>query len=163
VNDALPRQDREAEAINDADGNIGIPASADLRRLLEYWNEKRAGRRWPRRRDLDPVDLRFMLERIALTEVHDNPRRYRLRLVGSWWHRLLGFESTGMWMDDWPHEQQRQITVDFYEALVAGGRPRFRRRDAIVDDRLLQYEIMLLPLSDDGGDLSMILTGIGTD
>jgi hypothetical protein len=47
--------------------------------------------------------------------------------------------------------------------MVSGGRPRFRRRDAIVDDRLLQYEIMLLPLADDQGRLSMILTGIGAD
>lgn len=152
-----------AEAINDADGSVGSPGNADLRRLLDYWHVKRAGRQWPRRQDIDPVDLRFMLERIALTEVHENPRRYRLRLVGSWWHRLLGFESTGMWMEDWPHENQRRITVDFYDAMVSGGRPRFRRRDAIVDDRLLQYEIMLLPLADDQGRLSMILTGIGAD
>ena len=33
----------------------------------------------------------------------------------------------------------------------------------MIDDRLLQYEIMLLPLSEDSLRISMILTGIGAD
>jgi hypothetical protein len=149
-------------AIDHATGAEDRPASRDLQRLLAYWQD-RAGDRYPRRADIDPVDLRFMLDRIALTEVHDNPTRYRLRLVGSFWYRLLGFESTGMWMEDWPHVNQRRLTTDFYRALIEGRRPRFARRDAVVDDRLLHYEIMLLPLSEDGTRISMIVTGIGPD
>ena len=151
-------------AINDATGLAELPASADLRRLLAYWNGQRGARTFPGRGDIDPVDLGFMLDRIALTEVHDgDPRRYRLRLVGSFWHRLVGFEATGMWLEDWPHANQRKITMDFYEALIAGRAPRFTRRDAIVDDQVLSYEIMLLPLSEDGSRVSMIMTGIGQD
>ena len=155
-------------AINHADGLEAQPRSADLRRLLAYWEEKRAGRAFPRRADVDPLDFRFMLDRIALTEVHENPaefagRRYRLRLVGSYWHRMLGFEATGLWMHDWPHANQRQLTENFYAALIDGRRPRFARRDIIVDDQLLHYEIMLLPLSEDGSRISMIMTGIGPD
>jgi hypothetical protein len=150
-------------ATNDDTGEPGLPIHADLRRLLDYWNRKRGNRLCPCRGDIDPIDLRFMLDRIALTEVHENPRRYRLRLVGTWWHRLLGFESTGMWMEDWPHANQHRITIEFYQALLAGRQPRFKRRDAMIDDRLLQYEIMLLPLSEDSLRISMILTGIGAD
>jgi hypothetical protein len=102
-----------------------------------------------------------MLDRIALTEVHDDPRRYRLRLVGGFWYRLLGFEATGMWLEDWPHANQRAITAAFYQAVIDGRVPRFLRRDGIVDDRVLSYEIMLLPLSEDGSRISMIMTGIG--
>lgn len=108
-----------------------------------------------------------MLDRIALTEVHDapdhGPRRYRLRLVGSYWYRLLGFEATGMWMDDFPRSNQRKLTEDFYAALIEGRQPRFALRDVILDDQLLHYEIMLLPLSEDGSRISMIMTGIGLD
>jgi hypothetical protein len=154
------------EAINDADGREARPSHADLRRLLAYWQERCAGREFPRRADLDPIDLRFMLDRIALTEVHapeseNGPLRYRLRLVGSYWHRLLGFEATGIWMHDWPHANQRKLTEESYAALIADRRPRVARRDAIVDSRLLHYEIMLLPLSEDGSRISMIVTGIG--
>ena len=66
-------------------------------------------------------------------------------------------------MHDWPHANQRQLTEDFYAALIDGRRPRFARRNAVVDDRPLCYEIMLLPLSDDGSRISMILTGIGPE
>jgi len=153
------------EAINHADGSAAVPKSADLRRLLGYWSERRGAREFPRRADVDPVDFQFMLDRIALTEVHEaeggGARRYRLRLVGSYWYRLLGFEATGIWMHDWPRANQRKLTEDFYAALIDGRRPRFAERDAIVDDQLLHYEIMLLPLSEDGSRISMIMTAIG--
>jgi len=150
-------------AIRQEDGQEAQPRSADLRRLLAYWQERCGAREFPRRADIDPVDFRFMLDRIALTEVHEAPRRYRLRLVGSYWYRLLGFEATGIWMHDWPHANQRKLTEDFYDALVDGRRPRFAQRDVIMDDQLLHYEIMLLPLSEDGSRISMIMTGIGPD
>jgi hypothetical protein len=154
-------------AINHADGNEALPKNADLRRLLAYWYERRGEQPFPRRADIDPVDLRFMLDRVALTEVHegpgDDPRRYRLRVVGSYWYRLLGFEATGIWMHEWPRANQRKLTEDFYAALIDGRKPRFAARDAIVDDQLLHYEIMLLPLSEDGSRISMIITGIGPD
>jgi hypothetical protein len=154
-------------AINEADGREGLPKSADLQRLLAYWQERRGAREFPRRADVDPIDIRFMLERIALTEVHhpidQGPIRYRLRLVGSFWYRLIGHELTGMWTDEFAHPNQRKITEDFYAALLAGRQPRFVQRDVIVDDQLLHYEIMLLPLSEDGSRISMIMTGIGAD
>ena len=137
------------------------PRHTDLLRLLDYWQRKRGERIFPRRADLDPLDLAFMLERIALTEVHDNPRRYRLRLVGSWWMRLVGFESTGMWLDDWPHANQRKLASDTYESLLTARRPLCMSRDAWVDEKQLKYEILLLPLSEDNARISMIMTGIG--
>lgn len=139
------------------------PQHADLQRLLEYWHARRGARLFPRRADIDPVDFAFMLERIALTEIHENPRRYRLRVVGSWWANLLGFESTGMWMEDWPHENQRKISVASYEALIAARHPLCANRDAWVDHRKLSYEIMHLPLSEDGERISMIMTAIGPE
>lgn len=137
------------------------PTHRDLRRLLDYWRDKRATRAFPRRADLDPLDLGFMLERIALTEVHDDPRRYRLRLVGSWWAALAGVELTGTWLEQWPQANLRKLTADTYEELIAARHPLCARRDAWVDERKLSYEILLLPLSEDDMRISMIMTGIG--
>jgi hypothetical protein len=155
-------------AIRQEDGTEALPNSADLRRLLAYWQERSGQREFPSRADVDPFDFRFMLERIALTEVHEDPahpgaRRYRLRLVGSFWYRLIGSELTGMWTHEFPRANQRKLTEDFYAALIEGRQPRFAQRDMIVDDQLLRYEIMLLPLSEDGSRISMIMTGIGPD
>ncbi len=148
-------------AVNEATGQPETPENEDLRRLLSHWEKLRGTRQFPARQAIDPIDLRFMLERIALTEVHEDPRRYRLRLVGGFWYRIAGFEATGMWMEDWPHAGQKAMTLAFYDALVEGKVPRFTRRDSIVDDQVLSYEILLLPFSEDGTRISMIMTGIG--
>jgi hypothetical protein len=137
------------------------PHHRDLLRLLDYWRRQRGDRLFPRRSDIDPVDFSYMLERVALTEIHENPRRYRLRVVGSWWAALVGFESTGTWMEDWPHLNQRQLSIETYEKLLAARRPLVAVRDAWVDNRKLSYEIMHLPLSEDGEHISMIMTAIG--
>lgn len=138
-----------------------VPRHPDLRRLLEYWDTRRGDRAFPRRGDIDPVDFSFMLDRVALTEVHEGERRFRLRLVGSWWSRMVGFEPTGMWMEDWPHAGQRQISIEGYERVIAARQPQVAVRDAWVDNRRLDYEIMHLPLSEDGTRVSMIVTAIG--
>jgi hypothetical protein len=154
---------------SETDGGVvdayGTPVSIrhpDLQRLFAYWRANRGRQEFPRRADLDPVDFGFMLDRVALTEVHDEKtRRYRLRVVGSWWTNMLGFEPTGMWMDAWPNPGQLELTVTSYESLIALRRPVLGIRDAWVDQRKLSYEILLLPLSEDGLRVSMIMTGIG--
>ena len=147
--------------MNDAGRNSYEPRHPDLLRLLEYWRGKRGGRSFPRRADVDPLDLSFMLARIALTDVHDDPRRYRMRVIGSWWTQLSGLELTGTWVDDWPLASIRKLTVDTYEAVISGRAPLCARRDAWMDEKKLSYEILLLPLSEDDAHVSMIVTGIG--
>ena len=145
------------------DGSDGhdLPRHPDLLRLLAYWRRKCGDRTFPRRGDIDPVDFSFMLDRVALTEVHEGERRFRLRVVGSWWAALVGFESTGLWMEDWPHANQRQLSIEAYDKLIAARRPVVTVRNAWVDERKLSYEIMHLPLSEDGERISMIVTAIG--
>lgn len=143
----------------------GMPISAqdpDLQRLIGYWQDRRAERRFPRRHDIDPIDLRFMLERIALVEVHEGTRRrYRLRVVGSWWVQKYGFEPTGIWLDDWPNPEQLKLVLTTYERLITLRQPLVLMRDHWIDEKLLSYEAVLLPLSEDDAQISMIVAGIG--
>ena len=159
--DPASTRDWRTLAVNDATDLPGTPQTEDLRRLLQYWNMQCGSRPFPRRRDIDPLDFWFMLDRVTLTEVHEAPRRYRLRLVGGFWQRLAGFEATGMWLEDWPHPNQRKLTEASYERLIAGRVPRFARRDTVLDYQTLNYEIILLPLSEDGSRITMIMAGIG--
>jgi hypothetical protein len=160
-------------AIDAATGQPALPVHRDLRQLLDYWSKQRAGRPFPRREDIDPIDFSYMLSRIALAEVHEidaapvgQPRpavkrSYRFRVVGSWWRDIVGLELTGRWIDDLPDSRMIDITVSFYEKMIDLGQPLFTSRDAWIDEKRLNYQIMVLPLSEDGQRISMIITGIG--
>jgi len=164
-------------AVNAATGQPGIPDHPDLQRLLAYWCRQRGDRAFPRRQDIDPVDLCFMLNRIALTEIHDHDPRvgadtseprpvgatpiYRFRVVGTWWRELTGQELTGFWSDRMPSQSVSDITVSFYRTMTTLRRPLFDRRNAWIDERRFDYQIMIMPLSEDGQRISMIMTGIG--
>lgn len=148
-------------AVNE-NGNQCLAKNADLNKLLAYWNEKRDGRSFPQRADLDPIDLRFMLDRISLVEIHGTAnRRYKLRLVGSWWVQKFGVEGTGTWVEDWPNPTQRQVTLASYEALIMHRRPVLVARNAIADGNVLDFELLLLPFSEDGTQISLIVVGLG--
>ena len=48
---------------SDAAEDLGDPALRDLHR---YWTARRGTRRWPARDDVDPLDLKPLLGRLAL-------------------------------------------------------------------------------------------------
>ncbi len=71
-----------------------------LRRLYEYWDEKRAGRRAPARSEIDPTEIPDLLGYVNLLDVQDNPRDYRVRLHGTEVTRMMGREVTGKWCSE---------------------------------------------------------------
>ncbi|MEI9986542.1 MAG: hypothetical protein WDN69_27245 [Aliidongia sp.] len=48
-----------------------------------------------------------VLSTVGLVEVHHDPLRFRIRLAGTGWRETLGFEATGVWLQDWPHPLQK--------------------------------------------------------
>ena len=59
---------RKAHRLHDmTDTESRNPRHRDLLRLIDYWRGKRGARNFPRRADIDAVDLGFMLDRITLT------------------------------------------------------------------------------------------------
>lgn len=66
-----------------------------LKRLLDLWREKCAGRGMPARRDILPEDMRFLLGRILVLDVLHDPLRFRFRLVGTSLVEAIGFNPTG--------------------------------------------------------------------
>jgi hypothetical protein len=131
-----------------------------LRRLLAYWEKCRAGREMPRRADIDPIDFAYLLGNVALVEIHDDPRVYRWRLVGTWWREKFGVEATGMWVDEWPFEKQRQAVRTAYDRVVAARRPLVFARTLHLDGRRIASETLMLPLSENGTGVSMIVVAL---
>jgi hypothetical protein len=133
----------------------GKPAAADaasprdsrLQRLLAYWGERRGARAMPARADIDPLDFPYILGNVVLFGVEREPLRFRIRLQGTAFVQYLGFDLTGKTLDELPGMPAFRDLIDkAARAVVESAAPLVRVRNMIIDDRLLRYEALLLPL-----------------
>jgi hypothetical protein len=138
------------------------PALEDerLRRLLEYWELRRGDRSMPARRDMDPVDMSYVLGYILLVEVHHEPLRFRYRLVGTLTPRRQNIDLTGMWVHELPFPQLRAELQANYTALVGLRRPTALKRDEQLDGNRLRWEVLALPLAADGETVDMLMIAV---
>ena len=130
---------------------------ASLRELYAQWDAKRQGRRCPARADFDPVELRSVLGNLSLIDVLHDPLRFRVRLQGTLSAARLGYDVTGKFVDEVPDLEFRQIMLDTYRGVVESGKPMRAVREQIYDHKTHRYEIIWLPLSDDGATINMLM------
>jgi len=135
-----------------------------LRQLYAYWAEKRAGRPYPMRADLDPIGLRFILGNLILVDVigalGGGEPRFRIRLHGTNLAARHGYELTGKMLDELPVGEQRDLARQSFSQVVATGAPLHAHRDRVLDGRNQRYETIILPLSSDGAAIDMLLVGL---
>jgi hypothetical protein len=128
-----------------------------LQRLLNYWNERRGGRAMPSRKDLDPLEMKFALGDITLVDVEHDPLRFRVRLEGTNAVNRSRVDMTGRYVDELPMAEYRAQLLDSYSRIVQEKRPDWLLRSIVLDQRSYRYEVLWLPLSEDGETVSMIL------
>jgi hypothetical protein len=131
-----------------------------LRRFFQYYQEKSGSRPMPARGDLDPCDFAYALGDITLVDVAYDPLRFRFRLDGSRHVDRFGFDLTGRWLDDFPYPEMRQAIFDSYREVVEAAVPRRYYRDLQSEGRWFRYETMILPLSEDGNTVNMLISAI---
>jgi hypothetical protein len=132
----------------------------ELRRLRADWNARRSGR-FPKRSDFDPRDLRYILGRISLIDIHREPLRFFYRIHGSDLARRLGRDLTGKFFEPTSAEAQPNFTGDQLVAVAESGEPSVARYTGErVGDHIWNFEALVLPLSRDGHALDMLLSGI---
>jgi hypothetical protein len=130
---------------------------AAMATLYRYWLDCRRGRRFPARADLDPLQMRGVLGNISLTEIHRDPLRFRLRLVGTNQVTRLGFDPTGMWLDEMPTPEYSHLLVGRVRHLLERQDVLLVRNSQLMDDRWYDYETLWLPLASDGETIDMLL------
>ncbi|MBL8838301.1 MAG: PAS domain-containing protein [Alphaproteobacteria bacterium] len=139
--------DQAPQATGAAIGDIADPG---LRRLFDYWERKRGRRRWPARADIDPLDLRDLLGSIVIVDVVPGdagaPPRFRYRLFGTKIVERVGFEMTGKFIDEWADPEYRDYLNWSYAEVYHAARPFRRLRRLVKDDRIMNYESLMLPL-----------------
>jgi hypothetical protein len=128
-----------------------------LLRLFDYWETKRGPRRWPGRRDIDPLDFAYVLGNVGLLDVLREPLRFRIRLFGENLVRKIGIEATGKLLDELPLPQLRDHFSLRCRQIVERGAPYRTKGDYFLDERQSQHELLVLPLSEDGDAVSMLL------
>lgn len=136
-------------------------ASPRLRRLYEYWCERRRGRRFPARADVDPLDLSFLLGNLILADVVEgDPPAFYIRLHGTNLAERSGYELTGKMLTDLPVGEYRALAVESFTQVAKTGEPVHGHRNRVLDGRLRQYEALILPLSKDGERVDMLMIGM---
>jgi hypothetical protein len=129
----------------------------DLRRLYDYWDARRQGRRYPARADIDPVEFSFALGNVTLIDVLYDPLRFRFRLMGTLMAQRSGFDLTGRMVDEVPIPEYRDLLLNAYRHLVTTGEPNTTIHEQTIHDRLYEFEVLRLPLAEDGETINMLL------
>lgn len=128
-----------------------------LRQLYAYWESRRRGRRFPARRDLDPLEFRYALGTVLLLDVLRDPLRFRFRLHGSVLAARAGYDMTGKMVDELPGPENQAVLLQRCHDLLADPCPLAIHSDRLVDQRVARYEVLWLPLSDDGEMVNMLM------
>lgn len=134
--------------------------SPKLDGLYRYWAERRGARPYPSRAAIDPLDLRPMLGNLMLFDVVGQPPRFRYRLYGSRLAERSGYDMTGKWIDELPDPDNAAIGNFQLLRLMTARQPISYMRDRVLDGRMCHYEVLALPLSDDGLTINMVLEGV---
>ena len=134
--------------------NIETPS---LQRLYAYWEERRRGREFPARRDIDPLDFRYALGHVMLLDVLHQPLRFRFRLHGTALTLRAGYDMTGKMADELPNAKNRDMLIARCRTVVEQRRPLVKAAERLVGRRMFNFEVLWLPLSEDGSTISILM------
>ncbi len=129
--------------------------------VFAYWRARAGANSIPARGDIDPIiDLRHLVQHLFLVDVERDPLRFRFRLVGTEIVNHVGKDMTGKYLDELVEYDAQyarvkpdyETTVKFRTATISP--VRFLTKDS---KHYINYERLLLPLSEDGREVDMIL------
>ncbi|MES1152951.1 MAG: PAS domain-containing protein [Dongia sp.] len=130
-----------------------------LRQLYDFWERKRAGRRWPKRSDVDPLEMKFALGNIDLVEITYDPIVFLFRISGSNIDRDEGFNMQGKTLDEYPLPQHREAVRKTYMRALEKGEPDYEEIERLDEGKVVRYGRLILPLSEAGDRVDMFLMG----
>lgn len=130
-----------------------------LRDIYDYWVSISPAGGLPARKDLDPLDIPKLLPFIYMLDVHYDPLRYKVRLVGTGIIRKTGRESTGEWFDKVVPNFERSKAKTHLDTCVERAAPVFRRDEFQLDatNKKVIAERLYLPFANDSKTPDMLL------
>jgi hypothetical protein len=155
-----------------------------LQRLYRYWQEKCAGRLFPDRADIDPLDFNYLLGYVTMVDIIEvdqspsptgrplagqeaNPatsaiarRRYYFRLDGSRLAEISGTDYTGRYLDELPWPDYVDFIRWTYDEVQRRKRPLGYRRHGDIDQHTFDEETIILPLGAGHGQVEKLLVAV---
>jgi hypothetical protein len=135
--------------------------SPTLRRMHGDWQKRQRGSLLPGRSEFDVVDFKYILGRLNLVQVHQDPLRFRYRVHGTECARLLGYDMTGKFVDQYPDPVYSTRVRRNFSSVVESPQPRcdLGKRE-VVDGRIIHFEALILPLAEDGETVDMLMVAL---
>lgn len=136
-----------------------------LQPLLAYWKSRCRDGRLPARADIDPLDIPRLLPFLYLVDIEPRsggatPHRFRYRLVGTGIVERNGSDPTGHYLDEFADRPFHETIVADYTRCATEKRPvAAARRFLDAAGRRWPYQRLVLPLSENGHDVNMLLGG----
>lgn len=126
--------------------------------LYEYWQRKRGQRRMPARADIDPLELKPVLGRLLLIDVHREPLDFRYRLAGTKTYDIFGHDLTGWSVREVRPKEWADAVWASLMQLVETGEPQYVELQFETASRHFRaYRVMRLPLGSNGHDVDQVL------
>jgi hypothetical protein len=121
----------------------------ELKKLLDYWKDKRGERAMPTRADVSPQDLRSALKTLQLFDVIDGGEDFYVRIMGGTVSGTFDFDPNGHRLSEHAGSQSGLLRV--LQRLVREQIPLICRFHRVVSEGLTVHSMsLLLPLGEDG-------------
>lgn len=132
-------------------------ASNLIEQGLDYWDSKRAGRRMPARRDIEPTEILHLLPYVVLIDVERDPIDFRYRLVGTAVASRFGRDHTGARFSALPQQAQGSERWRTALRILQEKRPVVSHVPYVGFNRWIQnYRDLSMPLAEDDDTVNMI-------
>ena len=138
---------------------IAEPTRESLKEVYAYWLTKRGSMIAPPRSALRSEELALLLPDVTLLKAVGDPPRFRCRLCGTRVAEAYGEDVTGKFLDEIDLGSARAGIIGLCIKVVTECRPlvarvRYTKQR---DGRPIEYERILLPVSDDGKTVNIVL------
>lgn len=136
-----------------------VLSSDRSKQILAQWNDLRTGRIAPRRREVDPLDLFDFLPNLAMIRTTESGDDFQFSLIGTGLAKIYGLVTRQMVSRAEFSEPARIMLQDALQ-LCATARAPVRgvgRQIKATNDVKVDIELISLPISEDGAEVSRIL------
>ena len=131
-----------------------------LQRLYVYWRSRCQDGAYPRRQDIDPLEIPDLLPNIFLLDVIGDGADFIFRLAGSLVEDAFNMALRGKSITEIQREAGTPIPVAQHVEVARGGGPRYREGTMLVAGREhWKTHRLLLPLASDGRRVDVLLGG----